>query len=451
MPSAVVVGAQWGDEAKGKVTDLLAQDAHMVVRYSGGSNAGHSVTSDEGLFKLHLVPSGILNPDTECIISDGAVVDPAVLVKEIAMLDERGVATSKLHLSASAHVVMPYHRELDRLDEERRAGRKIGTTCQGIGPAYTDKVRRMGIRMGDFVDPSRFPAVLHESISYNNLLLEKVYDSSPMDEQKILCEYRALGEQLKPYICDTAWLVGEAVKADQRVLFEGAQGTLLDLDYGTYPYVTSSHPVAGGACLGTGVGPKAIGAVIGVVKAYTSRVGEGNFPTELMDSTGDGIRERGHEYGTTTGRPRRIGWLDSVALRFAVMVNGIDRIAITLLDVLSGMDEIRICVGYKTPHGTTDRLPLRNMDLADCEPIFETFAGWPESLSDIRVYEDLPVAARTYVDGVARLVGAPVWLVSVGPHREQAIYTGRATEGLWKPGSSSHRGSPQCATVASAA
>ena len=434
MPSAVVVGAQWGDEAKGKVTDILAQDAYMVVRYAGGSNAGHSVTSDQGLFKLHLVPSGILNPRTECIISDGAVVDPAILSREIEHLRSRGVSTDRLRLSASAHVVMPYHRILDRLDEETRAGKKIGTTCQGIGPAYTDKVRRIGIRMGDFTDPKRFPVVLRQSLRYNNKLLTNVYHAPPLEEEHILDEYSALGEKLRPFVRDTSWMVAEALSADKRVLFEGAQGTLLDIDFGTYPYVTSSHPIAGGACLGTGAGPKSIDVVIGVVKAYTSRVGAGSFPTELLDEVGDGIRERGHEYGTTTGRPRRLGWLDAVALRFAVMVNGLDRIAITLLDVLSGMDEIKICVRYKTPSGSIDRFPLRNEDLAECEPVYETFPCWDEDISSVRRYEDLPEAAREYVQGISRHVGVPAWLVSVGPHRNQSIFTGNAAEGLWIPG-----------------
>ena len=432
MPTAIVVGAQWGDEAKGKITDILAQGASMVVRYAGGSNAGHSVTSDQGLFKLHLVPSGILNPRIDCIISDGVVVDPAILVQEIDELEKRAVSTARLYVSASSHVVMPYHRTLDRVDEEKRGGRKIGTTCQGVGPAYTDKVRRIGIRMGDFTDPKAFPHALHESLTFNNLLLQKVYDSEPMDEAQILQEYTALGRRLKPFVRDTAWMVGEALAADRRVLFEGAQGTLLDIDHGTYPYVTSSHPVAGGACLGTGAGPTSIDAVIGIVKAYTSRVGAGNFPTELLDEIGAGIRERGNEYGTTTGRARRIGWLDAVALRFAMMVNGIDRLAITLLDVLSGVDEIRVCKAYRLPNGkVTERLPLRNEDLAGCEPLYETFKGWTRDISKVRRYADLPAEAREYVEGISRLTQVPVWLVSVGPHRQQTVLTGQAREGLW--------------------
>ena len=432
MPSAVVVGAQWGDEAKGKITDILAQGADVVVRYAGGSNAGHSVTSDQGLFKLHLVPSGILNPRTECVISDGVVVDPAILVREIDQLEQRGVATARLRVSASSHVVMPYHRALDRADEEKRGGKKIGTTCQGVGPAYADKIRRIGIRMGDFTDSETFPHVLHESLSYNNLLLDKVYGGEPMDEGAILEEYQALAQRLRPFVTDTAWMVAQALQEDRRVLFEGAQGTLLDIDHGTYPYVTSSHPVAGGACLGTGAGPTTIGVVIGVVKAYTSRVGAGNFPTELLDAVGDGIRERGNEYGTTTGRPRRIGWLDAVALKFAVMVNRIDRLAITLLDVLSGMDEIRVCKAYRLPDGSvTDRFPLRNQDLQRCEPVYECFPGWSQPLAGIRRYQDLPSQARDYLNGVSRLLNVPVWLVSVGPHREQTVLTGDATEGLW--------------------
>lgn len=432
MPSAVVVGAQWGDEAKGKVTDILAQQADMVVRYSGGSNAGHSVTSDQGLFKLHLVPSGILNPRTRCVISDGAVVDPTVLIREIDELEARGVSTSNLFLSASSHVVMPYHRILDRLDEERRAGKKIGTTCQGIGPAYTDKMRRIGIRMGDFTHPDRFGHVLQQSLAYNNLLIEKVYGGQPVNEEEILADYRVLGDRLRPYVKDTAWMVGEAVAAHKNVLFEGAQGTLLDIDYGTYPYVTSSHPISGGACLGTGAGPMTIDAVIGVVKAYTSRVGEGNFPTELLNEIGSGIRERGHEYGTTTGRARRVGWLDAVALRFAAMVNGLDRLSVTLLDVLSGMDEVKICTAYKTPNGTVTRLPLNDADLTECEPVFETFKGWREDISQLTSIDQLPSAARTYIDGVARLVGVPVWLVSVGPHRSQTLFNIPIGESAWQ-------------------
>ncbi|HEU4752169.1 MAG TPA: adenylosuccinate synthase, partial [Armatimonadota bacterium] len=343
MATVVVVGAQWGDEAKGKIVDLLAQNADVVVRYAGGSNAGHTVMTGDLLIKLHLIPSGILNPRTCCVISDGVVVDPSVLVRELDMLREKGIATDNLRISPNAHVVLPYHKEIDRLEEERKGTGKIGTTMQGVGPAYEDKARRCGIRIGDLTEPERLAERLSRVLPDKNFLITELYGGQALSLEEILLDYSRCGQAMAPYISDTATLVYQATQRGERVVFEGAQGTMLDIDYGTYPYVTSSHPVSGGACLGTGIGPKAIDTVIGVCKAYTTRVGEGAFPTEQENETGHTIRERAGEYGTTTGRPRRIGWLDAVGLRYAARVNGMDWLAVTVLDVLNDLGELKIC------------------------------------------------------------------------------------------------------------
>jgi len=418
----VVVGAQWGDEAKGKIVDLLAQDAQMVVRYGGGSNAGHTVAVGDLLLKLHLIPSGILNPATACVISDGVVIDPVTLVRELDGLESQGIDTRQLKISGHAHVILPYHKELDRLEEERKRDGKIGTTMQGIGPAYEDKARRCGIRMADLIDRDRFQAQLTANLISKNFLLTQYYGSQPCDAAEVLASYAPLGERLAPYVADTGSIVYRAVANGDRVVFEGAQGTMLDIDHGTYPFVTSSHPVAGGACLGTGIGPRAIDTVLGVMKAYTTRVGQGAFPTELLDATGDRIRERGREYGTTTGRPRRIGWLDTVCLRYAARVNGLDRLALMLLDVLSGLPSIKICTAYECDGQIYRELPGDQSILGEARPILEELPGWPEEIDDVTQLDRLPAAAQRYVRRVEELVGLPIALVSVGRRRDQSIW-----------------------------
>lgn len=428
MATVVVVGAQWGDEAKGKIVDLLAQDADMVVRYAGGSNAGHTVIVGEELFKLHLVPSGILNSRTTCVISDGVVLDPEVVLRELEELQARGVSTERLRISRNAHVVMPYHKEIDRLEEERKGAGKIGTTMQGIGPAYEDKARRCGIRMRDLTEPTRLSERIDAVLPDKNLLITHLYNGTDLERDEVLGRYRQYGERLAPFTVETAGLVQQAVTGGGKVVFEGAQGTMLDIDHGTYPFVTSSHPVAGGACIGTGIGPKAIDMVIGVCKSYTTRVGRGSFPTELRDSIGDRIREKGHEYGTTTGRPRRIGWLDTVALRHSIRVNGMDWLALTLLDVLSGLPAVRICTSYRIGGATLTEAPADEELYATAEPIFEELPGWDEEVDQVTRFERLPANAQRYVRRLEELLALPVGLISVGRRREQTI---PLTEKLW--------------------
>jgi adenylosuccinate synthase len=422
MANIVIVGAQWGDEAKGKIIDYLAAQSSLVVRFGGGNNAGHSVTVGKEEYKFHLVPAGILNPSVICVISDGVVIDPGVLVSELDGLKARGISLANLKISGSAHVILPYHRLLDDLQEAERGAEKIGTTGRGIGPAYMDKAARIGIRMQEFIDPARFAERLRVNLAEKNALLTRIYGREPLEEQAILNEYTGYANSLRHYVQDIVPLVNKAARSGGGVLFEGAQGTLLDLDLGTYPYVTSSHPIAGGACLGTGVGPTLIDGVIGVAKGYTTRVGAGVFPTELLDETGHYIRERGHEYGTTTGRPRRCGWLDALVLRYAVQVNGLSCLSLGHLDVLAGLKEVKICVAYETTGG--ERLEDLPSDLpfrTDIKAVYETLPGWSEDLSQAQKLEDLPVNARAYVNRVQELAGVPVATVSVGPAREQTI------------------------------
>ncbi|MCW2279514.1 adenylosuccinate synthase [Heliophilum fasciatum] len=421
MSSVVVVGAQWGDEGKGKITDFLAQDADLVVRYQGGNNAGHTVVVEGKEYKLHLIPSGILNADKICIIGNGVVLDPGVLIKELDYLEGMGISTANLRISSRAHVIMPYHRVLDELQEMQRGDAKIGTTKRGIGPCYVDKAARVGIRMVDLVNPEHFRAKLEANVAEKNRLFTKLYDAEPVDAAAIYAEYSAYADRLRPYVTDTPLVLEQARKDNQRVLFEGAQGTLLDLDHGTFPFVTSSSPIAGAACTGAGVGPTTISKVIGVAKAYTTRVGEGPFPTELNDAMGDRIREAGHEFGTTTGRPRRCGWLDMVILHYSVRVSGLTGIALTKLDVLDQLPTIKICVGYKFRDQVIDSFPASLEDLAECEPVYEELPGWMADTTGCRSMADLPENARRYVERVEELAGCPVDILAVGPDRAQTI------------------------------
>lgn len=421
MATTVLIGAQWGDEGKGKVTDFLAQKADLVVRYQGGNNAGHTVVVDGREFKLHLIPSGILYPDKICVIGSGVVIDPAVLIREIESLEKRGVSTANLKVSERAHVIFPYHQKIDQLEEERKGKDKIGTTCRGIGPAYMDKSARMGIRMIDLVDPEEFAGLLKRNIEGKNRLLTGVYGAEPFEYEEMLKSYSEYGRTLKKYLADTSILVNRAIGEGKNVLFEGAQGTLLDLDHGTYPYVTSSHPVAGAACIGTGIGPTKIDRVVGVAKAYTTRVGEGPFPTELSGQTGDYIRQRGGEYGTTTGRPRRCGWFDGVVVRYAGRVNGLDYLALTKLDVLTGLEKVKICTGYSYRGEIIEEFPASLKVLKECRPVYDELPGWQEDISRARKLDDLPANARRFLERVSEVTGVPVALVGVGSGRSQTI------------------------------
>jgi adenylosuccinate synthase len=421
MSTVVLIGTQWGDEGKGKITDFLAREADLVVRYQGGNNAGHTVVIDGREFRLHLIPSGIFYPDKMCLIGNGVVIDPAVLVHELDMLAEQGIATGNLRISPRAHVIMPYHRRLDEAEEDRRGESRIGTTRRGIGPAYMDKAARSGIRVVDLLDPEEFAARLRDNITEKNRVLTQIYGVPGFDFEEVLSEYLRLAERIRPYVADTSVIVDEAIRAGRNVLFEGAQGTLLDLDHGTYPYVTSSHPTAGAACLGAGIGPTRIDRVVGVAKAYVTRVGGGPFPSELHGHLGDLLRQRGREFGTTTGRPRRCGWFDAVVLRYAARINGLDFLALTKLDILSGLPEVRICRGYRYRGEELTEFPASLKVLAECEPVYETLPGWEEDLSGVRDYGALPANARRYVERIVELTGVPVALIGVGTGRHQTI------------------------------
>lgn len=421
MSSVVVMGTQWGDEGKGKIVDHLAEQAQVVVRYQGGNNAGHTVVVKGVESKLNLLPSGILYPGKTCIIGNGVVVDPAHLLKEIAAMQTRGVDMSGLKISNRAQVIMPYHRLMDEADEEARGDAKIGTTKKGIGPCYVDKAARIGIRFVDLMDPEEFAHCLKQNLTVKNRILTEIYGKKPLDYDQILAEYQGYAEKLRPYVTDTIFTLHEAMKRGEQVLFEGAQATMLDLDYGTYPYVTSSHPVAGGVCIGAGVGPGAINKVIGVVKAYTTRVGEGPFVTELHDAIGNMIRERGHEYGTTTGRPRRTGWLDTMVVKYACMLSGIDCLAITRLDILDTLPSLKICTGYLYKGQALHEYPASLKMLSEVEPVYEELPGWQSDITGIRRYEELPLNARRYVERLSECAGARLGIISVGPDREQTI------------------------------
>ena len=416
-----MIGTQWGDEGKGKITDLLSRSADVVVRSQGGVNAGHTVVVAKQTFKLHLIPSGILYPNTECIIGSGTVIDPQVLIEEIEQLKALNVTVDNLYISQTAHITMPYHRKIDRASEESRGDYKIGTTGRGIGPTYADKSERTGIRVLDLMNPEHLRKQLGWTIEYKNVILEKLYNLPPLDPEKVIEEYLKYAEFLKPFVVDSSLKIYDAVKEKKNILFEGAQGTLLDLDHGTYPYVTSSNPIAGGACVGAGVGPTTIDRVIGVAKAYTTRVGEGPFPTELNDGVGQLLGDLGAEFGTTTGRRRRCGWFDAVIGRYAVRINGLDCLAITKLDVLDELEEIKVCVAYEIDGETCNHFPTNASQFANCKPVYETLPGWQQSTTGCRSLSDLPKNALNYLKYMAELMKVPIAIVSVGPGREQTI------------------------------
>lgn len=420
MSTAVIVGAQWGDEGKGKVIDYLSKKADLVVRGQGGNNAGHTVVVGKEKYALHLIPSGVLYDKTINIIGNGVVVDPAGFLEEIRGLREKGVKTDHIFVSERAHIIMPYHKVIDSLSEELRGENKIGTTKKGIGPCYMDKVERTGIRVVDLLSEEG-EALLRERLAFKNKLIEKVYDGTPLDVEKVVEDYLGYADALRPFVRDTGTMVYEAVAGGKKVLLEGAQGTLLDIDYGTYPFVTSSHPISGGFAIGSGIGPNQINEVIGIAKAYTTRVGKGPFVTELENETGDLIREKGHEYGTTTGRPRRCGWFDAVAVKYSARVNGMTAVALMLLDVLSGFDELKICTGYAYEGKVLTDFPASLKVMEACEPVYETVPGWTEDITQAKSLDELPENARRYIEKLETAIGVPIKIVSIGPERSQTI------------------------------
>jgi adenylosuccinate synthase len=423
MPATVVIGGQWGDEGKGRIVDLLARRARVVARYSAGNNAGHTVINERGEFALHVVPAGIFYGDTECVIGNGVVIDPAILLHEIASLESRGVSTKRLHISDRAHVIMPWHPLIDKADEELRGPLAIGTTGRGVGPAFVDKVGRAGLRMTDLVDAVLLRERLRVLLEYKNRVLERLYGLAPLDFDTVYRQYREYGERLAPHVTDTALLVQDALDRGDEVLLEGAQGALLDLDFGTYEYVTSSVPSssAAGAALGVGIGPNEIGKVVGVYKAYTTRVGNGPMPTELLDEEGERLRRTGMEYGATTGRPRRCGWFDAVAARYSVRLNSVSSAVVTRLDVLDQFPTIMVCTAYQVDGAVIRSFPASSTVLARCTPVLEAWPGWQTPTSDARRFADLPIPAQRYVKRLEELLGCPVDIISVGPERDQAI------------------------------
>jgi len=423
VPATVVVGTQWGDEGKGKFTDLVAKEMHLVVRYQGGHNAGHTIVVDGESFALQLVPSGILYDHIVPVIGNGVVVDPRVLLAELDMLARKGVDTSRLVVSGNAHLILPYHQELDKVIERRLGKNKLGTTKRGIGPTYADKASRVGLRVQDLLDPKIFRQKLDVVLKEKNAILAKVYNQLPLSADEIAAEYLDVcAPRVAPMIADTVNLVHEALEADQHVLLEGAQATFLDLDHGTYPFVTSSNPVAGGACVGAGVGPRYIDRVIGIAKAYVTRVGSGPFPTELFDEIGDHLVDVGHEYGTNTGRRRRPGWFDAVMLRHAVRLNSLSEVALTKLDVLDGLDTVKVCVAYDVDGRRVEHLPYHQSELHKAKPIYEELAGWKTDLSGLTERRQLPGAALDYLAFLEAQVRVPISLVGVGPGREQFLH-----------------------------
>jgi adenylosuccinate synthase len=421
MPAIVLVGAQWGDEGKGKATDLLGGDVDYVVRYQGGNNAGHTVVIGDQSYALHLLPSGILSPEVVPVIGNGVVIDPGVLLEEIDGLTARGVDCGRLLISANAHLIMPHHRALDKVSERFLGKAQIGTTGRGIGPAYGDKIARMGIRVQDLLDPGILAQKLELALREKNQVLSKVYNRRPIDVGPIVEEYVRYGERLLPHISDTELVINKALDDGKVVLLEGAQGTLLDVDHGTYPFVTSSSPTAGGACAGSGIGPTKITKVIGILKAYTTRVGSGPFPTELLDEMGEFLRTTGGEYGVTTGRNRRTGWFDAVIARYASRVNGITDYFITKLDVLSGLERIPVCVGYDIDGVRHDEMPMTQTEFHHATPIYEHLDGWQEDITKARTFDDLPAKAQTYIRALEEMSGARVSAIGVGPGRDQTL------------------------------
>ena len=421
MPTKVVIGAQWGDEGKGKTIDILAGKADVVVRTSGGNNAGHTIEADGVTYKLHVMPSGILNPKTLNIIGNGVVVDPKVLLEEIDGMEEKGFSTRNLMVDARAHVIMPYHIVLDGLSEAARGKGDIGTTKRGIGPCYMDKAERSGIRMCDLIDTEKFARRVRENLAIKNKMIELVYGGTPLDPEAVIAEYAAYADRLRPYVKDTVPVLYESIKAGKEVLFEGAQGILLDIDLGTYPYVTSSHPISGGVCVGSGIGLKMIDECIGILKGYTTRVGNGPFPTELEDETGEMIRRKGHEFGATTGRPRRTGWFDAVIAKYAVRTSSLTSIVLNKIDPLGGVGKIKICVAYDMDGTVINDFPPTLEALAKCKPIYEEMEGWDEDISNIKEFDRLPAAAQNYVKRIEELCGCKITTIGVGPGRDQNI------------------------------
>ncbi|MFJ5771943.1 adenylosuccinate synthase [Psychrobacillus sp. NPDC093180] len=419
MPSVVVVGTQWGDEGKGKITDFLSENAEVIARYQGGNNAGHTIIFGGETYKLHLIPSGIFYEDKISVIGNGMVVDPRALVKEIKGLHDRGVKTDNLRISNRAHVILPYHIKQDEVEEARRGANKIGTTGKGIGPAYMDKAARVGIRIADLLDYEVFKEKLELNLAEKNRMFEKFYETEGFTVEEILEEFYGYGKEIEKYVTDTSKVLNDALDEGRRVLFEGAQGVMLDIDQGTYPFVTSSNPVAGGVTIGAGVGPTKISHVVGVCKAYTSRVGDGPFPTELFDDVGSQIREVGKEYGTTTGRPRRIGWFDTVVIRHAVRVSGLTDLTVNSIDVLTGLDTVKICTAYKYKDELITEYPANLRMLAECEPVYEELPGWNEDITKCKTLDELPANARHYLERIAQLTGVQISIFSVGPDRTQ--------------------------------
>jgi adenylosuccinate synthase len=422
MSVQIIVGAQWGDEGKGKIVDLLSEEADIVARYQGGANAGHTVVIGGEKFVLHLIPSGILQPHTTCVLGNGVVVDPTALLQEIELLSEKGIQISgRLFISPCAHVVMPYHKILDQTKEETDSQQKIGTTGRGIGPAYGDKALRLGIRIVDLFDEETLKAKIQQNLREKNAILGAIYGKAPIPAEKILQEYRQFDGRIQPLVTDVALYLNRAIAEGKRILCEGAQGSLLDMDFGTYPYVTSSNPTSGGACTGLGIAPTKIDSVLGVIKAYTTRVGMGPFPTEMKNDWGSKLRSLGNEYGATTGRPRRCGWFDAVVATYAAQINGISAWALTKLDVLDTLPEIKICVAYRYRGKELKTFPAEIYILENCEPIYKTFPGWQQPISATCKFEDLPREAREYLNAIEQLTGIPTRIISVGSDRDQTI------------------------------
>ncbi len=421
MAVRVVVGTQWGDEGKGKYIDMLAEQSDIIVRFSGGNNAGHTIVANGEKYALHLIPSGILHTNKTCIIGNGVVIDPAVLLKEMKGLNDRGITTDHLLISDRAHLIMPYHIGLDELQENFRGNNSIGTTKRGIGPCYADKIERSGIRMCDLIDKDEFAKKVKSNLELKNLIIEKVYGGKAYKAEAIIEEYLGYAQKLKKFVTDTTSILGEAIDEGKNILFEGAQANFLDIDFGTYPYVTSSNPIAGGVCTGSGLGPVYINEVYGVLKAYTSRVGAGPFPTEQNNEIGDTIRELGWEYGTTTGRPRRCGWLDTVMIKYAAKINSLTALAINHVDTIGKLKEIKLCVGYKYEGQVIRYFPASLNELAKCEPIYEEFEPWSEDISGVKSFDGLPANAKKYLNRIEELVGVKIGLIGVGKDREHVI------------------------------